>query len=79
MSKTAGMIKRPNPKTYQRCILTSPDLLYPQITRRGKHKIFIGMARGVGKIYKMPEEAHLLKQEGIDDVIGVLETHGRKG
>jgi two-component system, OmpR family, sensor histidine kinase KdpD len=56
----------------------SPDRLYPQTTRRGKHKIFIGMAPGVGKTYKMLEEAHLLKQEGIDVVIGVLETHGRK-
>jgi two-component system, OmpR family, sensor histidine kinase KdpD len=46
--------------------------------RRGKHKIFIGMAPGVGKTYKMLEEAHLLKQQGIDVVIGLLETHGRK-
>jgi two-component system, OmpR family, sensor histidine kinase KdpD len=47
------------------------------IPRRGKHKIFIGMAPGVGKTYKMLEEAHQLKEEGIDVVIGVLETHGR--
>ncbi|WP_371717678.1 sensor protein KdpD [Anabaena sp. UHCC 0204] len=46
--------------------------------KRGKHKIFIGMAPGVGKTYKMLEEAHQLKQEGIDVVIGFLETHGRK-
>lgn len=46
--------------------------------RRGKHKIFIGMAPGVGKTYKMLEEAHQLKQEGIDVVVGLLETHGRK-
>lgn len=46
--------------------------------RRGKHKIFIGMAPGVGKTYRMLEEAHALKQEGIDVVIGLLETHGRK-
>jgi two-component system sensor histidine kinase KdpD len=46
--------------------------------RRGKHKIFIGMAPGVGKTYKMLEEAHGLKREGIDVVIGLLETHGRK-
>ncbi|WP_404783955.1 universal stress protein [Altericista sp. CCNU0014] len=57
---------------------SSPDPFYLQITRRGKHKIFIGMAPGVGKTYKMLEEAHLLKQEGIDVVIGLLETHGRK-
>ncbi len=47
-------------------------------SRRGKHKIFIGMAPGVGKTYRMLEEGHQLKQEGIDVVIGVLETHGRK-
>lgn len=46
--------------------------------RRGKHKIFIGMAPGVGKTCRMLEEAHLQKQGGIDVVIGLLETHGRK-
>ncbi|WP_404800417.1 universal stress protein [Atlanticothrix silvestris] len=49
-----------------------------QAARRGKHKIFIGMAPGVGKTYRMLEEAIALKQEGIDVVIGLLETHGRK-
>ncbi|QLE56072.1 universal stress protein [Nostoc sp. TCL26-01] len=48
------------------------------LKKRGKHKIFIGMAPGVGKTYRMLEEAHALKQEGIDVVIGLLETHGRK-
>jgi two-component system sensor histidine kinase KdpD len=46
--------------------------------RRGKHKLFIGMAPGVGKTYRMLEEAHQLKEEGIDVVIGLLETHGRE-
>jgi two-component system, OmpR family, sensor histidine kinase KdpD len=46
--------------------------------RRGKHKIFIGMAPGVGKTYRMLEEAHALKQQGIDVAIALLETHGRK-
>ncbi|WP_026098289.1 universal stress protein [Kamptonema formosum] len=46
--------------------------------RRGKHKIFIGMAPGVGKTYRMLEEARQLKEEGIDVVIGLLETHGRR-
>ena len=36
------------------------------------------MAPGVGKTYRMLEEGHALKQEGIDVVIGLLETHGRK-
>jgi two-component system, OmpR family, sensor histidine kinase KdpD len=46
--------------------------------RRGKHKIFIGMSPGVGKTFKMLEEAHQLKREGVDVVIGLLETHGRR-
>jgi two-component system, OmpR family, sensor histidine kinase KdpD len=46
--------------------------------RRGKHKIFIGMAPGVGKTYRMLEEGKNLKKQGIDVVIGLLETHGRK-
>lgn len=48
-------------------------------TRRpGKHKIFIGMAPGVGKTYRMLEEAHDRRQDGVDVVIGLLETHGRE-
>lgn len=46
--------------------------------RRGKHQIFIGMAPGVGKTYRMLEEGKNLKKQGIDVVIGLLETHGRK-
>jgi two-component system sensor histidine kinase KdpD len=46
--------------------------------RKGRYKIFIGMAPGVGKTYKMLEEAHQLKKQGTDVVIGLLETHGRK-
>ncbi|NJR41125.1 MAG: sensor histidine kinase KdpD, partial [Leptolyngbyaceae cyanobacterium CSU_1_4] len=56
----------------------SPDRSYVRSARRGKHKIFIGMAPGVGKTYKMLEEAHQLKQEGMDVVVGLLETHGRR-
>jgi two-component system sensor histidine kinase KdpD len=47
-------------------------------SRRGKHKIFIGMAPGVGKTYRMLEEGHQLKAEGVDVVVGLLETHGRE-
>jgi two-component system, OmpR family, sensor histidine kinase KdpD len=56
----------------------SPDASYIRPARRGKHKIFIGMAPGVGKTYKMLEEGHRLKEEGIDVVIGIVETHGRR-
>jgi two-component system, OmpR family, sensor histidine kinase KdpD len=56
----------------------SPDASYIRAARRGKHKIFIGMSPGVGKTYKMLEEGHRLKQEGIDVVVGLLETHNRQ-
>jgi len=56
----------------------SPDSSYIRPAQRGKHKIFIGMAPGVGKTYRMLEEAHRLRQEGIDVVIGLLETHNRQ-
>lgn len=55
----------------------APESSYRPNSRLGKHKIFIGMAPGVGKTYKMLEEAQLLKQEGVDVVIGLLETHRR--
>ena len=54
------------------------DRPYEHAARRGKHKIFIGMAPGVGKTYRMLNEAHRLKQTGVDVVIGLLETHGRQ-
>ena len=56
---------------------SSPDQLYTKAPRRGKHKIFIGMAPGVGKTYKMLEEGHRLRREGVDVVVGLLETHRR--
>ena len=55
-----------------------PDSTYIRPAHRGKHKIFIGMAPGVGKTYRMLEEGHRLRQEGIDVVIGLLETHNRQ-
>ena len=45
---------------------------------RGKLKIFLGAAAGVGKTYQMLEEARALKKEGLDVVVGLVETHGRK-
>ncbi len=45
---------------------------------RGKYKIFMGYAAGVGKTYKMLEEAQELKASGVDIVIGYFEPHGRK-
>jgi two-component system, OmpR family, sensor histidine kinase KdpD len=46
--------------------------------RRGQLKVYIGAAPGVGKTYTMLREANELKRKGIDVVIGLLETHGRK-
>jgi two-component system, OmpR family, sensor histidine kinase KdpD len=59
-------------------IAPQTQLVEPTPQRRGKHKIFIGMSPGVGKTYKMLEEAHVLKSEGGDVVVGLLETHGRR-
>ncbi len=57
---------------------SSPDSTYIRSAKRGKHKIFIGMSPGVGKTYRMLEEGHRLRQEGIDVVVGLLETHNRQ-
>ncbi|PAU94896.1 histidine kinase [Aliifodinibius salipaludis] len=47
-------------------------------SRRGKFKLYIGMAAGVGKTYRMLEEAHQLLEKDVDVKIGIIETHGRK-
>src|ERR1700760_482514 len=46
-------------------------------SRRGKFKIYIGMSAGVGKSYRMLQEAHALLRNGIDIQIGYIETHKR--
>ncbi len=46
--------------------------------RRGKLKIYLGYCAGVGKTYQMLQEGHRLMREGVDVVIGLLETHGRQ-
>lgn len=45
---------------------------------RGRLKIYIGSAAGVGKTYRMLQEAHDLRRRGVDVVIAVIETHGRR-
>ncbi len=47
-------------------------------SRLGKFKIYIGMSAGVGKTYRMLQEAHALLKNGIDVKIGYIETHFRK-
>jgi two-component system, OmpR family, sensor histidine kinase KdpD len=49
-----------------------------QSAKRGRLKVYIGSVAGVGKTYRMLEEAHSLKEKGIDVVVGFIETHGRK-
>lgn len=48
-----------------------------QQSLRGKLKIFLGYAAGVGKTFAMLEAAHQRKGEGVDVVVGYIETHGR--
>lgn len=65
--------KRPDPD----------DLLDRTITeeerqRQGKLKIFFGAAPGVGKTYAMLEAARKRREEGVDIMVGIVETHGRK-
>src|SRR5690242_1566893 len=58
---------------------THPDIFLKLLekSRRGKLKIYIGHAAGVGKTFQMLEDAHLLKKQGVDVVAGIIETHGR--
>ena len=58
----------------------SPDALLAEAQReaRGRLKIFLGAAPGVGKTYEMLSAAQARKRDGIDVVVGVVETHGRK-
>ena len=47
-------------------------------TTRGRLKVFLGYAAGVGKTYQMLTEARELKERGVDVVIGYFEPHGRR-
>src|SRR5512137_873048 len=64
---------RPNPDA----LLASVQQQEAQ-ARRGKLKVFLGMAPGVGKTYAMLEAARREQAGGRDVVIGYVETHGRK-
>jgi two-component system sensor histidine kinase KdpD len=45
--------------------------------KRGRLKLYIGFAAGVGKTYRMLEEAQALKRRGVEVALGFIETHGR--
>src|SRR5712691_12911911 len=61
----------------------NPDELLARVqadeagSRRGKLKIFFGYAAGVGKTYAMLEAAQRERSDGLDVVVGYVETHGR--
>lgn len=60
--------RRPNPEQFL-------SMLREQ--QRGRLKIYLGFAPGVGKTYEMLQEGHRLKKQGVDVVVGIVETHGR--
>ncbi len=66
----SGDARRPSPKAL---------LELAERETQGKLKVFLGMAPGVGKTYAMLAAARSLKAEGIDVLVGVVETHGRSG
>ncbi len=49
-----------------------------QRSQRGKLKIYLGYCAGVGKTFQMLLEARRLRETGIDVIVGIVETHGRK-
>jgi two-component system sensor histidine kinase KdpD len=68
-------------KNHEDTARPDPDALLKEIQReeekRGRLKIFLGYAPGVGKTYAMLNEARVLKKRGEDVVVGIVETHGR--
>ncbi|MDX6804756.1 sensor histidine kinase KdpD [Terrihabitans rhizophilus] len=61
--------------------MTSPDhpndLGRPAAPLRGRLKVLLGAAPGVGKTYEMLLDARRLREQGVDVVVGIVETHGR--
>jgi two-component system sensor histidine kinase KdpD len=58
----------------------SPESLLAKLkqTERPRLRVYIGAAPGVGKTYQMLEDAHLLKKQGVNIVVAVVEPHGRE-
>jgi two-component system sensor histidine kinase KdpD len=58
----------------------SPESLLAKLkeNERARLRVYIGAAPGVGKTYQMLEDAHLLKKQGVDIVVAVVEPHGRE-
>jgi two-component system sensor histidine kinase KdpD len=53
------------------------NLLLQPTSPRGRLKVYIGMSAGVGKSYRMLEEAHRLLEQGVNIQVGYIETHNR--
>ncbi|MBS1943423.1 MAG: sensor protein KdpD [Bacteroidetes bacterium] len=58
--------------------MRNTDPLIGPATKRGHLKVYIGMVAGVGKTFRMLQEAHELLAKGVNVRIGYVETHGRK-
>jgi len=58
----------------------SPESILARLSQgeQARLRVYIGAAPGVGKTYQMLEDAHLLKKQGADIVVAVVETHGRE-
>src|SRR5579872_4567088 len=69
-----------NADTSSRQNRPSPEALLSEVERenRGRFKIFLGAAPGVGKTYEMLQAAQARRRDETDVVVGVVETHGRR-
>jgi two-component system, OmpR family, sensor histidine kinase KdpD len=65
---STDLTTRPNPEHFLAMIRDQ---------QRGRLKVYLGFAPGVGKTYEMLQEGHRLKRQGVDVISGVVETHGR--
>ena len=63
--------------TVSRPVLSADERLRAGVATKGRYKIFLGMAAGVGKTYRMLQEGQAEAEAGRDVVIGYLEPHGR--
>src|SRR5580698_2467092 len=63
--------------TVSRPVLPADERLGAGVAAKGRYKIFLGMAAGVGKTYRMLQEGQAEAEAGRDVVIGYLEPHGR--
>jgi two-component system sensor histidine kinase KdpD len=68
MDTAATTTKRPTAQDFLELVERS---------KRGRLKLYVGFAAGVGKTWRMLEEAHALKRRGVDVVGAFIETHGR--